>query len=244
MKVTLYTTSTCPFCQQEKSYLQSKRLSFEEKNVELNKAYLDEMLQVGSNFAGVPVTKIEKDDGQTVVLKGFTQSEFDAALATSQPAVQAQSDDTAQPPAPTPEPTTPSVPPPYEPVAPTPAPIEPEPTITPPAPTPEPLAPTPPFSEPAISEPTSPVEPTQQQSQVSSDPLNSILKDLQNRMTTDQNQPVQPQPTPPQPDQPTNIPTPQAPQPTVPPLSEPTPTTPTSDQPPSGIPSIPDFPAK
>lgn len=223
MKVTLYTTSACPFCQQEKTYLQSKGLSFEEKNVELNKAYLDEMLQVGNNFAGVPITKIEKDDGQTVVLKGFTQSEFDAALAAPQPAVQAQSDDTAQPPAPTPEPTAPSVPPPSEPVVPTPAPIQPEPV------------------QPPVAEP--PQTPTQQPP-APSDPLNSILKDLQNRMSADQNQPTQPSPTPQEPTQPVESPTPQTPQPTVPPLNEPTPTTPAGDQPPAGIPSIPDFPAK
>jgi hypothetical protein len=56
------------------------------------------MLAVGSNFAGTPVTKIDTDDGKTVVLKGFTKEEFDktlgfeaqpAAPATQQPEVAA-----------------------------------------------------------------------------------------------------------------------------------------------------------
>ena len=38
------------------------------------------MLTISNNFAGTPVTKIDKDDGQIAVLKGFTQKEFDTLL--------------------------------------------------------------------------------------------------------------------------------------------------------------------
>lgn len=98
MKITIYTIPDCPFCKQEKEYLTSKSLSFDEKNVQENKDALAEMLQISNNFAGVPFTLIEKDGGEKVMLKGFTQSEFDEALgsmsaatiapvATSSPAV-------------------------------------------------------------------------------------------------------------------------------------------------------------
>jgi len=80
MKITIYTVPECEFSKKEKEYLKSKNLQFEEKNLEANKDFLTEMLAVSDNFAGTPVTKLEKDDGQSVVLKGFTQSEFDDAL--------------------------------------------------------------------------------------------------------------------------------------------------------------------
>lgn len=80
MKITVYTISDCQFSAQEKEYLKAKNLQFEEKNLETNRDFLTEMLAVSNNFAGTPVTKIEKDDGQIVVLKGFTKEEFDKAL--------------------------------------------------------------------------------------------------------------------------------------------------------------------
>src|SRR3972149_11020780 len=120
MKVTIYTTSTCPFSKLEKEYLQSKNIVFEEKNVEENRDFLSELLVVSNNFAGTPVTKIEKDDGQAVVLKGFTREEFDAALGPTVMVAQ------QQPPA---EPTTP---------APQPPTTEPPTTETPPPPPPMP----------------------------------------------------------------------------------------------------------
>jgi len=86
MKITVYTVSYCPFSKQEKEYLKSRGLPFEEKNLEENPQYLDEMLKVSNNFAGTPVTVIQKDDGSTVVLKGFTKEEFEKVLGFSQPA--------------------------------------------------------------------------------------------------------------------------------------------------------------
>ncbi len=86
MKVTIYTLTTCPHCRDEKEYLTKKGVAYEEKNVETNRENLAEMLQVGNNFAGTPVTKIEKDDGSVVVLKGFSAEEFDKELGASTPA--------------------------------------------------------------------------------------------------------------------------------------------------------------
>ena len=80
MKITVYTINDCKFSQAEKEYLKKNNVEFEEKNLETNRDFLTEMLAVSNNFAGTPVTKIEKDSGETVVLKGFTQEEFDKAL--------------------------------------------------------------------------------------------------------------------------------------------------------------------
>lgn len=138
MKITVYTINNCPFCQQEKEYLSVNNFSFEEKNVEQNKEYLSEMLAASNNFAGVPFTVIEKDDGVKVPLKGFTKEEFDRELSSPQatPPPPAVPSEPAQPPPAAPEPVgekppepppPPVTPPPIEP----PAPVRPEPVTNP-----------------------------------------------------------------------------------------------------------------
>jgi len=87
MKITVYTVSDCQFSQAEKEYLKLHNLPFEEKNLEQNREWLTEMLAVSNNFAGTPVTKIEKDDGTITVLKGFTKEEFDKELGLGEQAV-------------------------------------------------------------------------------------------------------------------------------------------------------------
>lgn len=98
MKITVYTITECQFSKLEKEYLSSHGLQFEEKNVSTNREFLTEMLTVGSNFAGTPVTKIDTDDGKTVVLKGFTKEEFDKALGfVGTPPAEAKVAETAAP---------------------------------------------------------------------------------------------------------------------------------------------------
>ena len=80
MKVTIYTINDCSFSKLEKEYLKANNIPFEEKNLEANREYLTEMLAVSDNFAGTPVTKIEKDGSEPIIIKGFTQEEFDSAL--------------------------------------------------------------------------------------------------------------------------------------------------------------------
>lgn len=80
MKITVYTTTDCQFSKQEREYLASHNLQYEEKNLETNKDFLTEMLAVSNNFAGTPVTRVEKDDSTITVLKGFTPGEFDTTF--------------------------------------------------------------------------------------------------------------------------------------------------------------------
>jgi len=80
MKITLYTIKDCAFSKQEKEYLKNNKLAFEEKDLETNKDFLTEMLAISNNFAGTPVTRVEKDDGTISVLKGFTKEEFDTTF--------------------------------------------------------------------------------------------------------------------------------------------------------------------
>jgi len=170
MKITLYTITDCQFSKQEKEYLSSHTLVFEEKNLETNRDFLTEMLTLSNNFAGTPVTKIEKDDGQIVVLKGFTKEEFDKTLGFM----------TSVAPAPTPtsemqtaNPTT------TDPATP---PSVPTPNIN----IPVPAMPMSPVSPPVQEQTQPPVpQPAQQTAQpqtpVAPDPMNSVLNNLQNQ---------------------------------------------------------------
>ncbi|MBI4974015.1 hypothetical protein HZC27_05375 [Candidatus Roizmanbacteria bacterium] len=157
MKITLYTITDCPFSKQEKEYLSSHTLTFEEKNLETNREFLTEMLAVSNNFAGTPVTKVEKDDGQIAILKGFTKEEFDKLLGfTVEPVKPVEV-------APTPV------------VAPTPlTPVVETPPVTVeavPTPTPTPVVETPPTPAPVV--PTQPPAP---------DPLANVLTSLEQQV--------------------------------------------------------------
>lgn len=192
MKITVYTINDCPFCKQEKEYLGSKSLAFEEKNLESNKEFLTEMLAISNNFAGAPVTKIEKDDGQIAILKGFTKEEFDTTLGVNAQQANAQ----MTPPAPLGGapvvPESPVVPPPPvetpTPPLPTMPVTEPEttPPITPPvAEAPSQMIPPPPLSgvptsvsEAPVTPPIVPNVPPQ-----TDEALNSILNDLQKKVS-------------------------------------------------------------
>lgn len=177
MKITIYTISDCQFSKQEKEYLSSHGLTYEEKNLEANKDFLTEMLAISNNFAGTPVTKIEKDDGQITVLKGFTKEEFDQALGLVQQAA----------------PVAAPVAPPIQPVVAEPAPAvqAAESTMTMPSDTPPVQPPTPPV----VPEPT--VTPTPQQP-TQEIPAEPVIPPVQSAPDPEPPEPEQP-PTSPEP---------------------------------------------
>ena len=78
---------------------------------------------ISNNFAGTPVTRVEKDDGTIAVLKGFTKEEFDKTFGLASPELKAEAGSTVPPPVN----DTPTQP--VEAVAPAPIPVEP--TISP-----------------------------------------------------------------------------------------------------------------
>lgn len=216
MKITIYTVTECQFSQKLKAYLQEKNLQYEEKNLELNKEWLSEMLAVSNNFAGTPVAKIEKDDGTIVVLKGFTQEEFDATLGFQQPTT--SSTPSTQPEAPK-----------FEPVQPTnipqPSPVEEiSPSTTPQTKTIQ----TQNIKEPISSQnevPPAPIEITMQNDTNSTSPVNPTVDEkLGSVLDKLEEKTEEPAPTSVNPDQ-NN-------------LNQTTPTTPPIDNPPT----IPDFP--
>ena len=213
MKVTIYTTTDCQFSKQEKEYLNTNKLVFEEKNLETNKDFVTEMLAISNNFAGTPVTKIEKDDGTIAILKGFTKEEFDTTFGFVSPAdlsskvpttEEASAKVGSMPPAPindTPIPPVVGMPTPVMPVE-----------AVPPVPTPP---------TPTMTPDLSAGVPTQ------ADPLKSVMDSLQSKSQTAE--PAVVPPTPPAP--------PVIPPPVMPPV-QPTPTI--TPPPPVNLPNVPE----
>jgi len=231
MKITVYTVSDCQFSKAEKEYLKLHNLPFEEKNLEQNREWLTEMLAVSNNFAGTPVTKIEKNDGTIVVLKGFTKEEFDKEMGlTDQPNAQANTQANVTP-SPSPSQTVSSQPNQSQ----QPAPM-PDPNLPPPpqpnttsainqaitnqqeAPNPSP-APMPqqdtgsPTNQPAADQasvspqpqPQAPIDRPVDQNPATDQRLNDILSNLEQKAQTNQSSPTSENPTPPPSDLP-NIP--------------------------------------
>lgn len=227
MKITLYTITDCPFCKQEKDYLTSHNAQFEEKNLETNKEFLTEMLAVSNNFAGTPVTKVEKDNGQIAVLKGFTKEEFDKELGYAAdgatPAAPAAPEPKHEEPA---QPMTPSSP------APMPTPVV-TPESTPAVPaqaqmqnsTPPTSAPEVPSITPIVTpEPATPTTPA-----VADPNLQSVVNQLATQVAPQDvgnPDPTQPQPPMPEPMPPAPSPNPEPPTPGTPPVVQSTPAQP------------------
>jgi len=74
MKVIIYTTPVCPYCDMAKQYLKQKGVQFESIDVAADKAKALEMIKKSGQM-GVPVIDI---DG--IIVAGFNREQIDAAL--------------------------------------------------------------------------------------------------------------------------------------------------------------------
>ena len=74
MKITIYSTPTCPYCIQAKQYFKSKNIPFEDIDVSADETKAQEMIKVSGQM-GVPVIKIDDK-----VLIGFEQDEVEKLL--------------------------------------------------------------------------------------------------------------------------------------------------------------------
>lgn len=77
-KVTIYSTSTCPYCEMAKEYFKKNNVQYEEHDVSADEAAAKEMIEK-SHQMGVPVIDI---DGTIIV--GFDRPSIDKALKISQ----------------------------------------------------------------------------------------------------------------------------------------------------------------
>lgn len=79
MKVTIYSTTTCPYCKVLKQYLDSKGVKYEEVLLDKQPEALQASLDACGSM-GVPCTHVAKDDGSQVNILGFDKAKIDAAL--------------------------------------------------------------------------------------------------------------------------------------------------------------------
>ena len=83
MQVTLYSTTTCPYCKMLKDYLGEKGISYVEKMVDQDEEARNTMMEDSGGFLGVPFTVVVKDDGTKVTIVGFDKGKVDEMLGIS-----------------------------------------------------------------------------------------------------------------------------------------------------------------
>jgi glutaredoxin 3 len=80
MKITVYSTTTCPYCIMLKNWLDSKSVEFTNYMVDQNPIAAQNMINLSGQM-GVPFSTIEYDDGKVETILGFDRPKFEAALA-------------------------------------------------------------------------------------------------------------------------------------------------------------------
>lgn len=79
MKITIYSTTTCPYCQMLKTYLDEKNLKYEEYLVDQDPQKTQEVIEKSGQM-GVPFTIIVDDQNQEHSVLGFDKAKLDEIL--------------------------------------------------------------------------------------------------------------------------------------------------------------------
>ena len=79
MNITIYSTTTCPYCVMLKRWLDDKNVTYTEYLVDKN-PYAAQLMMQQSGQRGVPFSTIEHDDGSVDKILGFDRARFDAIL--------------------------------------------------------------------------------------------------------------------------------------------------------------------
>lgn len=80
MKVTVYSTTTCPFCVKLKKWLDERGVEYTDYLVDKN-PYAAQMMVSLSGQMGVPFSTIEHEDGTTDKVLGFDRERFEVSFA-------------------------------------------------------------------------------------------------------------------------------------------------------------------
>ena len=84
MQITVYTTTTCPYCKMLKDYLTEKNVAFTEKLVDQDDVAKEEMMKASGGFLGVPFSVVMKDEGVQETVIGFDKTRVNELLQISQ----------------------------------------------------------------------------------------------------------------------------------------------------------------
>lgn len=79
MKITIYSTQTCPYCVMLKNWLDDKGVAYTNYMVDQNPIAAQQMVQLSGQM-GVPFSTVEYDDGQVEKILGFDRVRFESAL--------------------------------------------------------------------------------------------------------------------------------------------------------------------
>lgn len=79
MQVTVFSTTTCPYCKMLKDYLNEKGVSYVEKLVDTDEAAQKEMAEISNGFMGVPFVVAEKDGNRETIV-GFDKGRLNYIL--------------------------------------------------------------------------------------------------------------------------------------------------------------------
>lgn len=84
MQVTIYTTTTCPYCKMLKEFLGEHNVTFTEKLVDQDDAAREEMMKESGGFLGVPYSIVMTQGGQKEKIIGFDKGKFMEALGITE----------------------------------------------------------------------------------------------------------------------------------------------------------------
>lgn len=80
MKITVYSTVTCPYCVMLKRWLESQSIEYTNYMVDQNPIAAQHMVNLSGQM-GVPFSTIEYEDGKVEKILGFDRPKLEAALA-------------------------------------------------------------------------------------------------------------------------------------------------------------------
>ena len=80
MQITIYSTSTCPYCKMLKDYLEEKKIVFDEKLVDQDEEAKKQMMDQSGGFLGVPFVVVVKDNGERHTIVGFDKGKLEEVL--------------------------------------------------------------------------------------------------------------------------------------------------------------------
>lgn len=79
MKITIYSTTTCPYCVMLKNWLDDQNIEYTNYMVDQNPIAAQAMINISGQM-GVPFSTIEYGEGQVEKILGFDRPRFEAAL--------------------------------------------------------------------------------------------------------------------------------------------------------------------
>lgn len=79
INIKLYSTTSCPYCKMEKSWLEEKNIKHEVVYVDMNEKEAENMFQRTGQM-GVPVTEIQYAEGEPEIVVGFDRGRLEQIL--------------------------------------------------------------------------------------------------------------------------------------------------------------------